>query len=87
MIVDLSTNSKIQLILQVSHRKWKFRDDDLAQVLSPDISTDEEVQVQLMIAWDHKIVTHHRLDTTADVGLQEHDAPSTGVTRKPHDEL
>ncbi|RZR91310.1 hypothetical protein BHM03_00019397 [Ensete ventricosum] len=38
-------------------------------------------------AWDYKITMHHRPNTTMDVGLQEHGVPSTGTTRKSHEEL
>ncbi|RWW36655.1 hypothetical protein BHE74_00058304 [Ensete ventricosum] len=31
-----------------------------------------------MIAWDHRIVTHHQLVTTVDAGSQEQDAPTIG---------
>ncbi|RRT38137.1 hypothetical protein B296_00040718 [Ensete ventricosum] len=84
---DQYTNSKLQLILQESHRKWKFREDDSAQIYPPNTQVDEEAQVQLMIAWDRKIATHHCPVTTADAGPQEQDAPTIGATRKPNEEL
>ncbi|RZR75843.1 hypothetical protein BHM03_00000369 [Ensete ventricosum] len=34
------------LILQVSHLKWKFKDDDSAQVLPTDTQADEELKTQ-----------------------------------------
>ncbi|RWW56538.1 hypothetical protein BHE74_00036739 [Ensete ventricosum] len=71
---DLRGNSKLQLILQGSHRKWKFREDNS----TPIYQVNKEAQVQLMIAWDHRIVTHHRLVTTADAGHQEQDVPTIG---------
>ncbi|RWW36127.1 hypothetical protein BHE74_00058871 [Ensete ventricosum] len=65
-----------------------FREDDSTQVHPPDIPTDEEAQVQLMIVlWDRRITMHHRPNTTTDAGLQEHDAPTTWATKKPHEEL
>ncbi|RWW42885.1 hypothetical protein BHE74_00051506 [Ensete ventricosum] len=70
-----------------SHRKWKFIKDDSALIYPPDTQVDEEAQVQLMIAWDHRIVTHHRLVTTSNVGPQEQDAPTIGAMREPPKEL
>ncbi|RWW73442.1 hypothetical protein BHE74_00018677 [Ensete ventricosum] len=37
-----------------------------------------------MITWDHDASPS---DTATDAGLQEHGAPSTETTRKPHEEL
>ncbi|RRT85985.1 hypothetical protein B296_00005582 [Ensete ventricosum] len=34
-----------------------------------------------------RIVTHHRLVTTTDAGLQEQDVPTIGATREPYEEL
>ncbi|RZR72457.1 hypothetical protein BHM03_00013613 [Ensete ventricosum] len=84
---DRYTNLKLQLILQESHRKWKFREDNSAQIYPPNTQVDEKAQVQLMIAWDHRIVTHHCPVTTADAGPQEQDAPTIGATREPCEEL
>ncbi|RWV97289.1 hypothetical protein BHE74_00033972 [Ensete ventricosum] len=86
-VSNLRTNSKIQLILQVSRLKWKFREDDSTQIHPPDISADEKVHVQLMIAWDRKIAMHHRPDTTTtdgeiqdNVGPQDHGALTVDTT-------
>ncbi|RWW48923.1 hypothetical protein BHE74_00044969 [Ensete ventricosum] len=53
----------------------------------PGTQVNEEVQFQPEIAWDRRIATHQCLNTIADVGLQEHDAPITGATRELHEEL
>ncbi|RZR99884.1 hypothetical protein BHM03_00029515 [Ensete ventricosum] len=77
----------------VSHRKWKFREDDSTQIHSPDTQVDEEAQFQLEIAWHRKITTHHHPDTTTNEEIQDktgpwdRDAPTTDATRKPHDKL
>ncbi|RWW58070.1 hypothetical protein BHE74_00035096 [Ensete ventricosum] len=77
----------------VSHRKWKFREDDSVQIHSPDTRLDEEAQFQLEIARHRKIMTHHYLDTTIDEEIQDkarpwdRDAPTMDATRKPHDKL
>ncbi|RWV95626.1 hypothetical protein GW17_00041733 [Ensete ventricosum] len=47
----------------------------------------EKDRGDLMIAWDHRIVTHHCPVTTADAGPQEQDAPTIGATREPCEEL
>ncbi|RWV96073.1 hypothetical protein GW17_00041246 [Ensete ventricosum] len=57
--------------------------DNSAQVYPPDIPINEEAQVQLMIAWDRRIMTHHCPYTTADAGWEEHGVPSTGTMRSP----
>ncbi|RRT56389.1 hypothetical protein B296_00034629 [Ensete ventricosum] len=67
--------------------KYNYKEDDSAQIRPPDILTDEEAQFQLKIAWDRKIAMRHCLDTTADAGPQEHDAPTIGATSEPHEEL
>ncbi|RRT66889.1 hypothetical protein B296_00023662 [Ensete ventricosum] len=61
--------------------------DDRGAIYPPNTQVDEEAQVQLMIAWDRGIATHHHPDTTTNAGLQEHGAPSIGATGKPHKEL
>ncbi|RRT56773.1 hypothetical protein B296_00022149 [Ensete ventricosum] len=70
------------------------REDDSAQIHPPDISADEKVHVQLMIAWDRKIAMHHRPDSTTtdgeiqdNVGPQDHGAPTVDTTRKLQEEL
>ncbi|RWV94381.1 hypothetical protein BHE74_00010199 [Ensete ventricosum] len=88
----LRTNSKIQLILQVSHYKWKFREDDLAQIRPPDISTDEEVEVHMIITWDHRIMIDHYLNTTTteiqdNARSQDHGVSTVDTTRKLQEEL
>ncbi|RWV83977.1 hypothetical protein GW17_00054353 [Ensete ventricosum] len=45
-IKDPCTRSKLQLILQVSHLKWKFKDDDSAQVLPTDTQANEELKTR-----------------------------------------
>ncbi|RWW53907.1 hypothetical protein BHE74_00039551 [Ensete ventricosum] len=49
-----STNNFLicKLIRQVSHLKWKFKDDNSAQILPTNTPADEEAKVQLMIAWE-----------------------------------
>ncbi|RZS12286.1 hypothetical protein BHM03_00043709 [Ensete ventricosum] len=49
---------------------------------------------QLKIAWDRRITTHHRPDTTTtdkeiqdNARPQDHDTPTTDATRKPHEKL
>ncbi|RWW02021.1 hypothetical protein GW17_00034912 [Ensete ventricosum] len=70
-----------------SHRKWKFKEDDSALIYPPNTQVDEEAQIQLMTAWDRRILTHHRPVTTTDAGLQEQDAPTIGAIREPREEL
>ncbi|RZR77086.1 hypothetical protein BHM03_00002062 [Ensete ventricosum] len=38
------------LIRRVSHLKWKFKEDDSAQILPTNTPADEEAKVQLIIA-------------------------------------
>ncbi|RWW44377.1 hypothetical protein BHE74_00049863, partial [Ensete ventricosum] len=40
------------LIRRVSHLKWKFKEDDLAEILPTNTPVDEEAKVQLIIAWE-----------------------------------
>ncbi|RRT55886.1 hypothetical protein B296_00043553, partial [Ensete ventricosum] len=40
------TISKLQLVLQVSHLKRKFKDDDSTQVLLTDTQADEELKTR-----------------------------------------
>ncbi|RRT38387.1 hypothetical protein B296_00041073 [Ensete ventricosum] len=65
---------------------WRGRS---VQIHSPDIPTDEKVQVQLIIVWDRKIVMHHRPCTTTpdgeiqdNAGSSDHSAPTMDTTRK-----
>ncbi|RRT32060.1 hypothetical protein B296_00042663 [Ensete ventricosum] len=65
-----------------------------AQIQPPDIPTDEEVQVQLMIARDCRIMMHHHLDTTIpdgeiqdNAGQPDHGAPTVEIMRKLQEEL
>ncbi|RZR93465.1 hypothetical protein BHM03_00021972 [Ensete ventricosum] len=67
--------------------KWlSTLDDDSAQIHPPNTQVDE-AQVQLMIAWDRRIMAHHRPVTTASAGPQEQNAPTIGAMREPHEEL
>ncbi|RWV89963.1 hypothetical protein BHE74_00024635 [Ensete ventricosum] len=59
----------------------------LGNIYLIDTQVDEEAQVQLMITWGHKIMTHHHPITTVDAGPKEQDAPIIWATRKPHEEL
>ncbi|RWV79625.1 hypothetical protein GW17_00059211 [Ensete ventricosum] len=52
----------------------------LGDIYPPNTQVDEEAQVQLMIAWDSKIMTHHHPVTTTDVGPQEQDMPTIEAT-------
>ncbi|RWW79617.1 hypothetical protein BHE74_00012084 [Ensete ventricosum] len=83
---DPLTRSRLQLILQVSHLKWKFKEDDSAQILLID-TQDDEAKIQLMITWDHRIVTHHDPATTIEAGSQEPETPTTVTTWESYEEL
>ncbi|RZS09014.1 hypothetical protein BHM03_00040047 [Ensete ventricosum] len=68
--------------------------DDSTQIHPLDIPIDEEVEVQLMITWDRRIVMHHRLNTTTpdgeiqdNTGPSDHIAPTVDTIRKLQGEL
>ncbi|RZS06176.1 hypothetical protein BHM03_00036795 [Ensete ventricosum] len=87
----VATEFKVWLDTGPRHEEKK---DDSTQIHPPDISADEKVHVQLMIAWDRKIAMHHRPDTTTtdgeiqdNVGPQDHGALTVDTTSKLQEEL
>ncbi|RWW58745.1 hypothetical protein BHE74_00034360 [Ensete ventricosum] len=77
-------NSKVAAQLMLQNEDCSRFD---VKIYPPNTQVDEEPQVQLIIAWDHGIATHHRPITTTDAEPQEQDTPTIRATRKPHEEL